>query len=587
MKPRSLTQSMSGLHTWCGLLLGWVLFAIFLTGTLAVFDRELNWWTQPELPATSASQITAVQTAQRWLEREQPNASAWNISLPTERLPSLSVSTGEGRRGVRTLLDAETGAVQEARQSVGGSFFFRFHYTLNMPRNIGLWVVGFAAMAMLVAIISGIVIHKKIFKDFFTFRPAKGQRSWLDGHNASAVLLLPFHVMITYTGLVIFFLVYMPAAIDALYDGDRQAMQRDARGVGQQQVAAVPDDEDEEGARGGQRRGEGRPEGMQAGMQRGEGRAEGGRPMAARGEETQQAGARRGEGRAEGNPQRGEGRPEGGQRRERPAERVPLLPLETFIAKGEAHYGPGMLSALAVSNPGKADARVTVRPLLGSRIELTKGEGLVFNGVTGEPLQVPPPSRASQLTQRVMAGLHFAQFGGYPMRWLYFLCALGSCVMIASGLVLYTVKQRKQVKGSRVFLNIAERLNIATVAGLTLACVALLWASRLIPAELAERTVWEVRVFFGVWALALLHAALRPVFLAWREQFCLTAVLCIALPLPDLLSGFPTDSLRIGVDLTAMVLGLLLGWLTRKIPVLTSTTAVTRPRTSPLAGAER
>src|SRR5690606_16542164 len=244
-------------------------------------------------------------------------------------------------------------------------------------------------------IISGIVIHKKIFKDFFTFRPAKGQRSWLDGHNASAVLLLPFHVMITYTGLVIFFLVYMPAAIDALYDGDRQAMQRDARGVGQQQVAAVPDDEDEEGARGGQRRGEGR---------------------------------------AEGNPQRGEGRPEGGQRRERPAERVPLLPLETFIAKGEAHYGPGMLSALAVGNPGKADARVTVRPLLGSRIELTKGEGLVFNGVTGEPLQVPPPSRASQLTQRVMAGLHFAQFGGYPMRWLYFLCALGSCVMIASGL---------------------------------------------------------------------------------------------------------------------------------------------------------
>src|SRR5690606_28881499 len=263
MKPRSLTQSMSGLHTWCGLLLGWVLFAIFLTGTLAVFDRELNWWTQPELPATSASQITAVQTAQRWLEREQPNASAWNISLPTERLPSLSVSTGEGRRGVRTLLDAETGAVQEARQSVGGSFFFRVHYTRNMPRTIGLWVVGSAAMAMLVAIISGIVIHKKIFKDFFTFRPAKGQRSWLDGHNASAVLLLPFHLMITYTGLVIFFLIYMPAAIDALYDGDRQAMQRDARATSAQQEATIA-------------RGEGRAEGQQA-SQRGEGRAEGGR----------------------------------------------------------------------------------------------------------------------------------------------------------------------------------------------------------------------------------------------------------------------------------------------------------------------
>jgi len=43
----SLTQSMSWLHTWCGLLLGWMLFAIFLTGTLAVFDKEINWWMQP------------------------------------------------------------------------------------------------------------------------------------------------------------------------------------------------------------------------------------------------------------------------------------------------------------------------------------------------------------------------------------------------------------------------------------------------------------------------------------------------------------------------------------------------------------
>lgn len=538
MKPRSLTQSMSSLHTWCGLLLGWVLFAIFLTGTLAVFDRELNWWMQPELPASTATQTAAVETAQRWLEREHPDAATWNISLPTDRSPVLSVSHGEQRRGERTLLDAETGEVLEARQSVGGNFFFRFHYTLHMPRTIGIWLVGFAAMAMLVAIISGIIIHKKIFKDFFTFRPAKGQRSWLDGHNASAVLLLPFHLMITYTGLVIFFLIYMPAAIDALYDGDRQAMQRDARATSAQQEATIA-------------RGEGRAEGQQA-SQRGEGRGEGGR-----------------------------------NRGERPVEAAPLLPLADFIVKGEAHYGVGMLSALSVSNPGKADARVTVRPLLGSRIELTKGESLVFSGVSGKVLQSPPPSRASQLTQRVMAGLHFAQFGGYPMRWLYFLCGLVSCVMIASGLVLYTVKQRKQAKGSRVFLNIAERLNIATVAGLCVACVALLWANRLLPAELAARGDWEMRVFFGAWLLSLLHAALRPVFLAWREQFYLAAALCLALPVPQLLASFPTDGLRLGVDITTVALGLVLGWLALKIPALADTHSVTKPRAARLAGAQQ
>ena len=525
-KQKTFTQSMSWLHTWCGLLLGWVLFAIFLTGTLAVFDRELNWWMQPEIERSPLDQVGAAATAQQWLEKHHPQEQNWNIGLPTERSPVLSVSAGEQRRGGGTLLHPQTGEEIQARQTAGGSFFFRFHYTLHMPRNIGIWAVGFAAMAMLVALISGIVIHKKIFKEFFTFRPAKGQRSWLDGHNASAVLLLPFHLMITYTGLVIFFLIYMPAALDALYDGDRQAMQRDLRAGGAQQMQAA------RGERQQAARAEGRGENAQGRGAGGAERAAGGRPS--RAESTAQA--------------------------------APMLPLSEFIARGEAHYGAGMLSGLAISNPGRADARVTVRPLLGSRIELTKGEQMVFDGVTGKVLQAPPVSGASQLTQRVMAGLHFAQFGGYPMRWLYFVCGLVSCAMIATGLVLYTVKQRKQAKGSRRFLGVVERLNVASVAGLGLACVALLWGNRLLPADLAARGAWEVRAFFAIWLLSLAHAALRSPSQAWREQLGATALLCIGLPLLDLATGDNLDGLRLGVDATALALGLLLAWSSRKLP---------------------
>src|SRR5690606_28908477 len=183
--------------------------------------------------------------------------------------------------------------------------------------------------------------------------------------------------------------------------------------------------------------------------------------------------------------------------------------------------------------------------------------------------------------------LHFAQFGGYPMRWLYFICGLVSCVMIASGLVLYTVKQRKQAKGSRTFLNIAERINIASVAGLSVACVALLWANRLIPAELIGRGQWETRVFFGVWALSLLHAALRPVFVAWREQFYAAAALCLALPLLSLLNTFPMDGMRVGVEVTSVALGLLLGWLAWKIPASARSAPARTPRAARLAGAEQ
>jgi len=92
-----------------------------------------------------------------------------------------------------------------------------------MPYPWGRWLSTIAAMVMFVALISGIITHKKIFKDFFTFRPRKGQRSWLDGHNAVGVLVLPFHLMITYSSLVIFMSMVMPASILASYNGDARA----------------------------------------------------------------------------------------------------------------------------------------------------------------------------------------------------------------------------------------------------------------------------------------------------------------------------------------------------------------------------
>lgn len=505
---RSLTQSMSTLHTWSGLLLGWVLFAIFLTGTLAVFDKEISWWMQPELADRSSSAAEAANVAQRWLAAHHPDESNWNVSLPNERSPALAVSVGERRRGSGgdlTHLDPVTGETVEPRKTIGGNFFFRFHFTLNMPRLLGVWMVGFAAMAMLVALISGIVIHKKFFKEFFTFRPAKGQRSWLDAHNASAVLLLPFHLMITYTGLVIFFLLYMPAAVDALYAGDRQAYLRDAQPAG----AAEPS----------------RPQ-----------------PQAPRGPDREQA---------------------------LDAPQAPLVALGNIVSQAEAHYGRGMLGGLAVSNPGHANAEVTARPVLGSRIELIKGEGLVFNGVTGELIRAPQASRTSQLTQRVMAGLHFAQFGGYPMRWLYFLCGLVSSAMIATGLVLYTVKQRRQAKANPTFLRLVEILNVTAVAGLSVACIALLWGNRVLPAEMPGRESWELRVFFGVWALSMLHAWLRQPMQAWREQLYLAAALALSLPLLDLATGgLDGDGTRLGLLTGVALMGLLLGWTAWKIPAV-------------------
>ena len=229
---KSLRQSQSTLHTWSGLLLGWVLFLVFATGTIAFWREGLNRYMRPEL-ARVEQPMTVLAGAQAFLERKAPDAKSWFITMPSERLPGAQLfwqpqpkkgdhprRGGRGRRDTSALIGAD-GHPVEARETRGGEFFYRFHFDLHyMPVIWARWLVGVASMMMLVAILTGIVTHKRIFRDFFTLRRHKGQRSWLDGHNAAAVLALPFHLMITYTGLVTLMALLMPWATVANYTSD-------------------------------------------------------------------------------------------------------------------------------------------------------------------------------------------------------------------------------------------------------------------------------------------------------------------------------------------------------------------------------
>ena len=221
-------QSMAWLHTWCGLMLGWVLFFMFLTGTAGYFDTEIDRWMQPERPLAVAD-VTAADAVARALPRlesKSPQAERWFISLPVTR-DNLDLRifwreqpNADGKRGKNgnMTLDAATGEPVIYRDTGGGQLLYRMHYALHyLPVDAAYWIVGVCTMFMLVAIVTGVIIHKKIFRDFFTFRPAKGQRSWLDAHNILSVVALPFHVMITYSGLIFFGYLYMAPIVAATY----------------------------------------------------------------------------------------------------------------------------------------------------------------------------------------------------------------------------------------------------------------------------------------------------------------------------------------------------------------------------------
>lgn len=212
---RSFRSAMTWLHTWSGLTLGWVLYAIFITGTTAYFRPEITAWMQPETAAVAAPADAARFALQR-LHEVAPGSKRWMVSVPDDRSRELKIFWEDNQPGKRFKsenVDPSGGKFTAPRSTLGGEFFYRFHFQLMLPHPWGRWLACAAALFMFVALISGIVTHRRFFKDLFLLRLGRdGRRPWLDFHNVTATLALPFYLMISYSALLIFTPMLLPLA---------------------------------------------------------------------------------------------------------------------------------------------------------------------------------------------------------------------------------------------------------------------------------------------------------------------------------------------------------------------------------------
>ncbi|MGQ0710367.1 MAG: PepSY-associated TM helix domain-containing protein [Rhodoferax sp.] len=231
-RQQSFRLAMDQVHTWAGVVFGGLLFAMFLMGTLAVFDREIDRWAQPHTrlaaPAATDGPGASLDQALAALERIAPDKAAfWLIYPPSERNPALRLgwSGKDMERGLRDMHPVTGELLPEQGAALGTQLFYPFHYSLHLKwLDLGEWLAGLAAMAMLVAVVSGVATHRRIFKDFFTFRPRKTvQRTALDLHNITAVFALPFHFVIAMSGLIVLMALYLQPAIAWIYGGDKAA----------------------------------------------------------------------------------------------------------------------------------------------------------------------------------------------------------------------------------------------------------------------------------------------------------------------------------------------------------------------------
>ncbi len=491
---QTFRQTMTWLHTWFGLVLGFVLVVVFFFGALSVFDREIDRWAMPATRYAPQPMPSFDKVLRPAFERittadaDDLAAGAERVTAPlpsqlplmdwsaytTHRDPVLTlyasfalpnaIIEGDHIHGHRTIDPRDGKVLPEGDLAIGSSFFYPLHYSLHLEwKSLGYWIVGLAALAMLAALVSGVVIHRKLLRELFTFRPSmQRQRVTLDLHNLTGVVALPFHFLFALTGLVIFAGIYFPVSETQLRPYAEAHEQHEAATTG------LPHD----------------PAGIAA----------------------------------------------------------PVASVDAMVADAQRRWGErgmaGEVGYLFVNHPGDANGYVSLYRAGTDRVALT-GQGIHYKASDGSLIREDPPETRVSSVNEFLTGLHLQHFRHWLLRFLYLFGGLAGCVCIATGF-LFFVEKRKAQHAQRGIggVRLVDALAVATVTGTLIATFSMLVGNRLLPTEMEARGDWERAVFWYAWLAAAVHAFWRSrppragvLAPAWREQILVVALLALAAPL--------------------------------------------------------
>lgn len=244
--PKEETKLMVAIHGWSGILLGLLLYAVVITGMAAVFAEEIGVWSAGQVETRSVF-TRPIDQSVRELAARTPAKFHEDVDLFEVGDHNLGVffhhhetkPSGELiSRGVYYQLDHDGRVTSEQRgtgEEVFGprnddalsSFLVDTHVRLHVPNPWGLLLTGILGLAMLVAAISGLLIHRHLFKDIFTLRrkanPVLVDR---DRHSVAGTWSLPFAFILAFTGSFFSFFgtVGVPIVAMAAFGGDQAAL---------------------------------------------------------------------------------------------------------------------------------------------------------------------------------------------------------------------------------------------------------------------------------------------------------------------------------------------------------------------------
>ncbi|GBH31606.1 PepSY-associated TM helix domain-containing protein [Sphingobium xenophagum] len=239
------TKAMVAVHGWSGILLGLLLYAVVLTGTVAVFAEEIGAWSAGHLATRSAFQRPMADTL-RQLGNETPAKYREAVDLFETGDHDLGLFfhrhemdggelisrgkfyvVGQDGRVVHRQAGTNEDVYGARNDNALSAFLVDTHVRLHVPNPWGLLLTGILGLSMLVAAISGLLIHRHLFKDIFTLRrsgsPVLANR---DAHSVAGTWSLPFAFVLAFTGSFFSFFgtIGVPVVAMAAFGGNVQAL---------------------------------------------------------------------------------------------------------------------------------------------------------------------------------------------------------------------------------------------------------------------------------------------------------------------------------------------------------------------------
>lgn len=248
---RDTTKKFYVLHSWLGAITGILLFILAYSGAYSVFgERELKVWANADIRGGVSHDYEAIETlvwqhaaqvGESYLEHVRvmlPGESAFtHLQIGFEQ----EIELENGQHDHRVIVfqhHPQTLALENrfegglldwfnSRPQDMADFMMAFHADLHLGNPIGLVLTGLLGLTLFASVVTGVIIHRKIFKEFFSFRPLRSLRLlFTDTHKVLGVWGLLFHGVIGFTGaflgLVVVLLV--PAAAFVSFSGDQEKL---------------------------------------------------------------------------------------------------------------------------------------------------------------------------------------------------------------------------------------------------------------------------------------------------------------------------------------------------------------------------